>query len=379
MKRSIINLILILIILIITWFRSSTAIAIDSGADGFKDTAAHWAKEYINCLAANGAIKGYTDGTFKPENKITRAEFIAILLRALSSDVGQPKEGKWYANYISEATNRKYIVSGDFDSVEKNITRGEMARMIVRTMNEAYPENMGDHAGQLSDYGKTPAEYKDFALKAYVKGVITGRPGGIFAYAELASRAEAAAMIVRLIDTTKRIIPAEPVNDNLYMYEIEAQKEMKVETSHPELLSHIRKGMEILPNDGISYTAAKYFKESNHIQFYMYKDKAEVDKPVGERKAFLSYHVYTEQDPNSDYYLPYNVFLYDTQNEIGYKRCKELIKDIFPEAYNKIVKELDNKAKDVNYHNKVWEKVNGREIRVFTFEGSKQINIFFAL
>ncbi|OGO81052.1 MAG: hypothetical protein A2Y21_09095 [Clostridiales bacterium GWC2_40_7] len=374
MKRSLNNL--MLIILIIAWFWSPPAIAVDLGTNGFKDTATHWAKDYISYLTDNGAIKGFTDGTFKPDNKITRAEFTAILLRALKNDVGQPEVGKWYANYITEATDCKYILSGEFDSVERNITRGEMARMIVRTMDETYPENMADYASQLSDYNKMPAEYKDFALKAYVKGIITGQPGGVFAYAELASRAEATTMIVRLIDGGKRARPSEPVSSDIYIKEAVTGQEAKVTTSHPEIIPHIIKGMEILSGEG--YTEPLYSKENNHVQFYLYKDKDETEKPIWEKKAILSYHIYTEKDPREDDYLPFALIVHDTQNSIAYEKCKKLIKDIFPEAYDKIVKELDSKSKDTNYNNKVWEKVNGREIRISTFQGSKQINIFIA-
>ncbi|NJD04577.1 MAG: S-layer homology domain-containing protein [Ruminiclostridium sp.] len=374
MKRSIINL--VSAIILITLIPVST-FAADSVNSGFSDIGSHWSKDYIIYLTADGAIKGFSDGTFRPENKITRAEFTAILLRALKNDVSQPKEGKWYSNYIAEAANRKYILSEEFDDVEKNITRGEMARMIVRTMNETYPANMVDYASRLSDYGKTPDAYKDFVLKAYVKGIITGRPGGIFAYADPATRAEAAVMIVRLVDTSKRVIPAEPVNNDVYMYEVEAEKEVKVETSHPELLTHIRKGMEILSGEG--YTVTKYSKKYNVVYSYMYKDKVEADKPIGEGHSILGYHIYTEQDPRSSAYLPYQVSLYDTKNTLGQQKFKELVKDIFPEAYDKIIKELDNKSKDINYQGRVWEKVNGREIRVFTFEGYNQIDIYIAL
>jgi len=374
MKRSFSKL--ILIILIIAWFRSSTAIAADPGADGFIDTAAHWAKDYISCLTGNGAIKGFTDGTFRPNDMITRAEFTAILLRALKNDVGQPKEGKWYTYYITEATNRKYILSGEFDSVEKNITRGEMARMIVRTMDEVYPGNMDDYASQLSDYGKTPVEYKEFALKAYVKGIITGRPGGVFAYGEQASRAEATTMLVRLIDAGKRAVPAEPVSDDVYMYELDEKKEIKVGTSHPELIVQIKNAIEILKDYA---TDIYYSKDGNVVQFYLFKDVEELQKNILERVPILKYSVFTEYDPRSEGYRPYSLTLFDTKSTFGQDKFKAMAKEIFPEGYDKILKELQNKIKDTNYQGRVWERINGREIRIFTFAGTNQISMYMEL
>lgn len=53
-----------------------------SGETGFSDTAGHWAAPYISALAQAGYINGYTDGTFRPDLPVTRAELAALLNRA---------------------------------------------------------------------------------------------------------------------------------------------------------------------------------------------------------------------------------------------------------------------------------------------------------
>ena len=52
----------------------------------FNDIAGHWAADNINQLVGLGAINGYPDGSFKPDNNITRAEFTTILVRAFQLD-----------------------------------------------------------------------------------------------------------------------------------------------------------------------------------------------------------------------------------------------------------------------------------------------------
>ncbi len=47
------------------------------------DTKGHWAESYINTLTTKGYIKGYSDKTFKPDNKIKRSECAALINRAL--------------------------------------------------------------------------------------------------------------------------------------------------------------------------------------------------------------------------------------------------------------------------------------------------------
>lgn len=46
----------------------------------------HWATPYISTVAENGWVLGYTDGTFRPENQVSRAEFIVIMNRILGRD-----------------------------------------------------------------------------------------------------------------------------------------------------------------------------------------------------------------------------------------------------------------------------------------------------
>lgn len=84
---------------------------------GFADVKNHWAKDYIASAAASGWITGYEDGTFRPENYITRAEAMAIINRMLNRFVKADglhsdavlwpdnDEAKWYYYAVEEATN----------------------------------------------------------------------------------------------------------------------------------------------------------------------------------------------------------------------------------------------------------------------------------
>lgn len=49
----------------------------------------HWAKEHIITAAERNIVKGYEDGTFRPDGKITRSEFAVILGRALNVNLDQ--------------------------------------------------------------------------------------------------------------------------------------------------------------------------------------------------------------------------------------------------------------------------------------------------
>jgi len=86
-------------------------------AGSFSDIAGHWAEERIRIATANGWIAGYEDGSFRPNNYITRAEAITIINRLLDRHVNAEGlhadaiqwpdnlEGMWYYYDMLEATN----------------------------------------------------------------------------------------------------------------------------------------------------------------------------------------------------------------------------------------------------------------------------------
>ncbi len=94
----------------------------DTTAVDFSDIASHWAKDEISAAANNGWINGYTDGTFRPNNKITRAEAMTLVNRVLKrlpetaedlhNDMIKWSDNSdtsaWYYLAVQEATNSHY-------------------------------------------------------------------------------------------------------------------------------------------------------------------------------------------------------------------------------------------------------------------------------
>lgn len=90
---------------------------VEAGSASFTDIAGHWAEDYIKEAAALQWINGYEDGSFRPDNKITRAEVMAIVNRMLQRKVSAENilptatfwtdnsEAAWYYEDVMEATN----------------------------------------------------------------------------------------------------------------------------------------------------------------------------------------------------------------------------------------------------------------------------------
>ena len=100
------------------------------GRDRFTDTSNHWARALINQAAAEKWITGYKDGTFRPDNAITRAEAVTLInnvlergpdadhmLKKMVTWPDNADRSAWYYEAIQEATNsHDYTWSEDDDS-----------------------------------------------------------------------------------------------------------------------------------------------------------------------------------------------------------------------------------------------------------------------
>ncbi|MBR6522218.1 MAG: InlB B-repeat-containing protein, partial [Oscillospiraceae bacterium] len=99
----------------------------DASNTAFKDIYEHWGRREINIAANNGWVLGYEDGTFKPNELVTRAEAMAMVNRVLqripqtSADLlpdmikwpDNQNTTKWYYMVIQEATNSHYYIRKD--------------------------------------------------------------------------------------------------------------------------------------------------------------------------------------------------------------------------------------------------------------------------
>ena len=138
-----------------------------SGNHSFTDVSENaWYADYIGYLAKYDIIKGYEDGTFKPDAPVTRAEFTAMTVRYydLFHDVKYPANttkypdvsgSYWAVKDISYATNAKWLngyADGSFKP-DTNITRAEVVTVVNRmTGRTADKEYINDNLSVLNKF-----------------------------------------------------------------------------------------------------------------------------------------------------------------------------------------------------------------------------------
>lgn len=150
-------------------------------------------------------IMGYPDGTVQPEGEITRAEACTIFFRLLTdssrdyyfsktNDYTDVNAGDWFNNAISTLSNAGIVTGYNDGTFRPNqpITRGEMAKIIANFAN-------------LSKGGKTFSDLSGHWSKTYVElaagnGWIAGYPDGSFRPDQKITRAETVTMINRVLE-----------------------------------------------------------------------------------------------------------------------------------------------------------------------------------
>ncbi len=179
------------------------------GSFALSDIDGHWAKPYIDYLIDKQAIAGYPDNTFKPEDTISVGEFCKILIAGLGHDEGNSSGVHWAENYMQKARDLKLIKMleyKEFNNYNKPIDRGMMARLISRATTASFDDEK-DYIAQIKDYQTINPVNWLAVLHVYRAGIVTGYPDGQFKDGNTASRAEAATILVRFFDASKRIEP----------------------------------------------------------------------------------------------------------------------------------------------------------------------------
>jgi len=166
-------------------------------------TNTHWAYSYIIDLASRGVINGFPDGTYRPEEAVTREQFITLVIQLLEQPTERSETfddvplGHWSNAYFAAAVNRGIILPVNYGAnirPSEPITRQDATVWMIRAL--------GVHAGNA-----TPTFYDTEEILIYHRariataveiGLVQGMPGNLFEPRGSATRAQAAVLVTNM-------------------------------------------------------------------------------------------------------------------------------------------------------------------------------------
>ncbi|WP_423408393.1 S-layer homology domain-containing protein [Heyndrickxia sp. MSNUG] len=186
----------------------------------FKDVKSGWAKEYIETLASKYIVFGKATGEYEPGKHMTRAEFAVLLVRALGLPT-QKYDGsfkdvqgiEWFVKNGELTAAVKYgVIQGKGDGTfapNEKITRAQAAAMIERAMKISfvnYDFNQLDKSKSLKDFkdAKQVGSWAKSGVEAvYQAGIVKGKGNGTFNPNGYTQRNEMAAILANFLVSAK--------------------------------------------------------------------------------------------------------------------------------------------------------------------------------
>ncbi|MFF2889514.1 S-layer homology domain-containing protein [Paenibacillus sp. NPDC057967] len=169
------------------------------------DIANHWASSSIERALKSGIVNGYGDGTFRPDHGASRAEFVAMLVRALelpaaqagTAFADQERIPAWSQQAIAQAVEAGLIGGYDDGTFRPSgqVKRSELAVMIARAAALKI-----DPAAKLSfsDAGEVPQWAIPYVAAVYEAGLMQGKGNNRFDPSAGMTRAEAVTVLLKL-------------------------------------------------------------------------------------------------------------------------------------------------------------------------------------
>lgn len=187
----------------------------------FSDIEKHWAKETIERFVINEIVNGYEDKTFKPDNNVTYAEFLKMIVVAGKYDLVREGNLLWPDFYINTAKENNLITNEEVQNYETLITRKQACKIIANFIN-------------ISEVKAARNKFKDLSgdcdeiLKLVNLGVIGGYKDKTFKGDNYLTRAEAITIIDRAIKEKETLVKSrEYLIDNTKLSNYKTSENLK--------------------------------------------------------------------------------------------------------------------------------------------------------
>ena len=186
------------------------------------DVDNHWSKQYVEYLTNKGAINGYPDGTFRPDNTVTYAEAIKLIVASYNKGIENGEE-HWATNYVEYAKETGIVPKNMFqmEDIDKPISRKEVMYMVYQSLTEYAKKPVlnndrtemdlpfEDLGVSVNEYG---INYYEAIRQSYYLGILIGDDTGLMNPEANITRAEMATILTRAYSEEYRQYPSVRAN-----------------------------------------------------------------------------------------------------------------------------------------------------------------------
>ncbi len=183
----------------------------------------HWAYIAISDLSDRGIIIGYSDNSFRPNEQVTRSQFATMLVKSLGLETKSKTQTfkdvpakRWDFKAVEAAkaylTGYKKSDGKLYFYGERSAVREDMAVALVKALELTVVSDGGELEKVFDDYESISENLRDFVYTAYKEGIMFGSDGKFNPQGSL-TRAEAAALLEKLIEKTEKVVIDDEIID----------------------------------------------------------------------------------------------------------------------------------------------------------------------
>jgi hypothetical protein len=198
-------------------------------AASFKDVEGHWAQQQIETWLQKGLAGGYPDGTFRPNQPVTRAEFATFANRAFGIKAEGGEEvfsdvpaSAWFFAEVTAAKNAGYISGYPDGTFQPNnpISRQEAAVIVAKLLG------LKGSGGQFADHQDIAPWAREAVEAVRAAGIMGGYPDGTFKPQNSITRAETVVTLQKALEVKEPGKEFEKVFDQAGVYGPEEGREV---------------------------------------------------------------------------------------------------------------------------------------------------------
>ena len=171
-------------------------------AASFTDVrAGQWFAEAVSAMEAEGFLEGYEDGSFRPDNPISAAEFVTVAARMAGLSPAQGQAAHWASATLEGARRAGWYDWDEIPPTGESFDEPIMRQLAVKILMVALlPDASGDYnteSVKMRDFSDLDGRYYSAVFAAYASGVVEGNDDGTFKPKSGLSRAEACMLFTR--------------------------------------------------------------------------------------------------------------------------------------------------------------------------------------